>query len=652
MTPRLIRIAVTASIAAVLLALAPWAFAASEQGDAGDLRATAQNLGNEAVTTITGTYLSAADADMYRVCLTDGRSFSASTVGATTLDTQLFLLSEDGHGVYANDDWNSLKGSKLPANHDFSPQTGGVYYLAISSHNKDPHSLQGEIFQDQIDINPAIYPDYVVDANGFGGALPHVSWHGRESGQSGSYTITLTGVRVCPPPDTTAPTVDLRTPANGARVKQGADVVVDFSCADEGGSGLDSCVGSMPDGAKLDTSTLGDVSVTVTARDKAGNQTVVTNTVTVVDETAPAVTVDSPLNGGVYARGESVVADYSCADEAGGSGLASCAGPVADGGLVDTSTLGEKSFVVHAKDEAGNEGSATATYTVVDRTRPTIALTTPAAGGVYALGEQVSADYSCADEAGGSGIATCAGTVADGAQVDTASVGDKTFTVNATDAAGNPASTSVTYTVVDRTPPSVALSAPADGAVYVLGQRVLAAYTCADQAGGSGVATCEGPVANGAAIDTSTVGAHSFEVRTADNAGNADSRTVSYTVVYDFDGFFWPVQNPPKWTRWKAGAPVPVRFSLGGYNGPRPEAAGYPRSRPCGGGDGELVTRAAKKKPVFDYERRSGRYSLLWKTDRRWAGTCREFVLKLDDGSVHTARFQFTKRGPRDRGDE
>jgi hypothetical protein len=304
-------------------------------------------------------------------------------------------------------------------------------------------------------------------------------------------------------------------------------------------------------------------------RGTAGTYRIALTGTAACDTTAPTVTVDSPLNGGVYARGESVVADYSCADEPGGSGLASCAGPVADGGSVDTSTLGEKSFVVHAKDQAGNEGSATATYTVVDRT-----------------------------------------------------------------------------------PPTIALSAPADGAVYLLGQRVLAAYSCEDQAGGSGVATCEGPVATGAAIDTSTVGAHSFEVRTADNAGNAGSRSVSYSVVYDFHGFFSPVQNPPKWTRWKAGAPVPVRFSLGGYSGPSPEAAGYPRSRPCGGGVSELATRAAKKKPVFVYERRSGRYSLHWKTDRRWAGTCREFVLKLDDGSVHTARFQFTKRGPRDRGDE
>ena len=45
---------------------------------------------------------------------------------------------------------------------------------------------------------------------------------------------------------------------------------------------------------------------------------------------------------------------------------------------------------------------------------------------------------------------------------------------------------------------------------------------------------------------------------------------------------------------------------------------------------------------------------MLWKTERKWAGSCREFALKLDDGSVHTAEFEFTKRkrDKHDKGDK
>ena len=87
------------------------------------------------------------------------------------------------------------------------------------------------------------------------------------------------------------------------------------------------------------------------------------------------------------------------------------------------------------------------------------------------------------------------GSVADGAALDTGSLGEKTFTVNATDKAGNPASKSVSYSVVDRTAPSIAFTNPTDGAVYTLGQKVLAGYGCADEQNGSGVATCEGTAA-------------------------------------------------------------------------------------------------------------------------------------------------------------
>jgi hypothetical protein len=650
-TPGFIRTA-CAVIAVLSLTFAPGAFAADEIGDAGDLRVTANDMGDSAVTQINGSFTGATDSDVYRLCLSDGASFSASSVGQTfppNLDTQLFLFDSQGYGIYANDDAaGGIRGSTLPAQHRFSPSAGGEYFLAISQYNRDPQSSQGEIFQDN--FSHWLYPDGVLPANGFGGGETLSGWNGRAPGGEGTYRITLTGTASCVPPDTTPPTVDLRSPVDGSRVRQGAEVVVDFSCADEGSSGLDSCVGTPADGELLDTSELGDVSVTVTARDHAGNETVVTHTVTVVDETDPEVTIDTPQDGAVYARGEHVTADYSCADEPNGSGIEACVGDVPDGDELDTSTLGEHTFTVQATDRAGNPGSQTVNYRVVDRTAPGIVVTTPASGAVYGLGEHVAADYSCADEAGGSGLASCAGTVANGAAIDTSSVGEKTFTVEATDNAGNPASKSVKYTVVDQAPPSISVTSPTEGAVYALGQRVPAAYACEDQQGGSGVASCAGTVANGAPIDTDSFGQHTFEVTSSDNAGNRATKVVTYSVAYSFDGFLWPVKNPPKVNKWKAGVPVPIRFSLDGFRGPKPEADGYPRSTRCGGGDTEVIARAAKKKkkPMFTYVRGRDQYVMLWKTDKKWAGSCREFVLMLDDGSVHTAQFQFKKKHDRD----
>ena len=83
----------------------------------------------------------------------------------------------------------------------------------------------------------------------------------------------------------------------------------------------------------------------------------------------------------------------------------------------------------------------------------------------------------------------------------------------------------------DITPPTITITTPPDGATYTQGQSVLADYACADETDGSGLATCVGEVADGAALDTSTLGQHLFTVQATDNAGNPASSTHLYTVV-------------------------------------------------------------------------------------------------------------------------
>jgi len=168
------------------------------------------------------------------------------------------------------------------------------------------------------------------------------------------------------PRDEQAPTVDLRTPPEGAQYELDADVRADYSCADEGGSGLASCTGDVPDGDALDTSTPGAHAFTVVARDGAGHETTVTHGYSVTpDEQAPTVDLVTPQEGAQYDLGTDVRADYSCADE-GGSGLASCTGDVPDGDPLDTATAGKHQFTVLARDGAGNETTVTHSYTVAE----------------------------------------------------------------------------------------------------------------------------------------------------------------------------------------------------------------------------------------------------------------------------------------------
>jgi subtilase family serine protease len=77
--------------------------------------------------------------------------------------------------------------------------------------------------------------------------------------------------------------------------------------------------------------------------------------------------------------------------------------------------------------------------------------------------------------------------------------------------------------------PTATISSPGAGAIYTQTQKVLAAYSCASPTGGT--PTCSGPVPSGSAIDTSTVGPHSFTVTATDANATSTHQTVAYTVV-------------------------------------------------------------------------------------------------------------------------
>jgi hypothetical protein len=622
-----------------VLALAPGgAFAASEVGDTGELPASAQEVGPAGpLDSIEGTIAGSGDRDVYKVCLTGGKTFSATTTGGrASFDTQLFLLNADGRGAYANDD-SLAPQSTLPANNALTPDAAGVYYLAISAYNADPDNVGGMIFPDR--------GAGVQGPTGHGGDLPMASWTGVTFSSGGSYAIGLTGTKSCIPPDETAPAIDLRSPADGAQFELGQTVLADYSCTDEpGGSGVASCSGDAPNGLAIDTSSLGDKHFTVVALDKRGNRSERMVSYSVVDRTDPTVDLRTPPEGAEYVRGQQVEADFSC-DDTGGSGLILCGGDVSDGQPIDTSSLGEKSFSVTARDGSGNATTATHRYRVVDRTDPTVDLRTPANGASYERGAPVAADYSCGDEQGGSGVASCSGDVPSGQPLDTATLGHKSFSVTARDGAGNRHTETHEYTVVDGAGPSISLRSPADGAVYSLDDVVAADYDCADEDGGSGVASCNGTVADGAPVDTSDFGEHSFTVSSSDRAGNTSSKTVTYRVQFNFEGFFAPLVNRPRVNVVKAGSVVPITFSLDGNQGREVFATGYPRSvdMTCGShADLDGGTRVQSPGHTkLRYKPKRDLYIYLWKTDKRWEGDCRQFVLKLDDGSYHRADFRF-----------
>jgi hypothetical protein len=77
-----------------------------------------------------------------------------------------------------------------------------------------------------------------------------------------------------------------------------------------------------------------------------------TDTTVVVDTQAPEVNVIIPSDGASYTLGQSVLADWTATDAM--SGVASSSGTVPGGSVIDTSSVGIKTFEVTATDNAGN----------------------------------------------------------------------------------------------------------------------------------------------------------------------------------------------------------------------------------------------------------------------------------------------------------
>ena len=172
----------------------------------------------------------------------------------------------------------------------------------------------------------------------------------------------------------------------------------------------------------------------------------------------------------------------------------------------------------------------------------------------------------------------------------------------------------------DETPPTVTIVSPANGAVLTEGEGMLADYRCEDDPG-SGVASCAGPVPDGAIVPNG-LGAHVFTVTGKDNQGNSASATHRYVV---FDGISGPITNQ---SVFGAGRTLPIILDLGSLPQGPTFANGYPLVRRVDCASGEPIGTDAPA-DVQANANPNGRLQLLWRTNGNWAGTCRSLVVRL-----------------------
>jgi uncharacterized repeat protein (TIGR01451 family) len=379
---------------------------------------------------------------------------------------------------------------------------------------------------------------------------------------------------------------------------------------------------------------------TFKATDSAGNFSTAVQTITVIDATAPAITAPADQtfqcvsDVPAAAPSQATASDGSCAAptvtvaETNNGGAGSGSNP-----LVITRTY-------TATDAAGNTASDAQTITVADTTAPSLSVPADIVVGNDAgsCSAGVSFSVTASDNCGPANV-----------QLSHASgsvfpKGTTTVTATATDAAGNATVKTFTVTVNDTEAPTIGY--PAGGVTVHLplnspatSMAVSYAVTAADNCG------VQSLVVSPASGSVFPLGTTNVTATATDAAGNTTTRTFTVTVLYNFTGFFSPVVNVPTLNSVNAGRAVPVKFSLSGNKGLNVFAAGSPASQPVNCSStapiSDLEGTVTSGGSSLGYDAGSDQYNYVWKTEASWAGTCRAFVVTLNDGSTHTALFKF-----------
>jgi hypothetical protein len=324
---------------------------------------------------------------------------------------------------------------------------------------------------------------------------------------------------------------------------------------------------------------LGSQNVTITATDKAGNQTTATLAV-LYDPTNPTIAITFPSVSGSFVTKSSTIALQGTAGDdnsvqtvtwlnaaTGNSGPASGTGSWSVAAIALNPGLNPITAI--ATDIAGNIKTATINVSY-DTAAPTITVASPVASGTYiTAASNVSVSGTASDDIGIASVQWAnAATGINGTAIGTTSwsdpaigllAGDNLITVKVTDLVGNFTSASITVHC-DPTLPSIAITSPtSSGSWSTTVNQIALSGTSSDLPGGSPIPVDVSQVSwfnlttggSGTATLTPggwntvvplTQGTNSIQVTAYDAAGNFSSASI--TVVYDAAAPFVSITTP------------------------------------------------------------------------------------------------------------
>src|SRR5204862_365757 len=259
-----------------------------------------------------------------------------------------------------------------------------------------------------------------------------------------------------------------------------------------------------------------------------GNSASCTTTFTVTDNTPPTVSCPPASSASADANCQAAVPNVSASvsDNCSALSAITISQSPAAGTLVG---LGTHTIAGTATDAAGNSASCTTSFRVTDTTAPTVVC--PAVPSASADGNCQAAVPTVAASVSDNCSAASAITISQSPAAGTlVGLGTHTITVTATDAAGNSATCTSSFTGTATTAPTVVCpavpSASADGNCQAAVPTVAASVS--DNCSAAGAITIKQSPAAGTTL---VPGTHRITVTATDAEGNSASCTTSFRVT-------------------------------------------------------------------------------------------------------------------------
>ena len=393
----------------------------------------------------------------------------------------------------------------IPTNHPFAILNDGVSTITYSG---DANTQSTDV------VNGVTYDFYYGDVTitvtgDFGTLSVYCPYHGYMGGENIFVYDSQYAIQ-----DTTPPTVTILGD-NPATVEVGSTFNDPGATVyDQDGTSTYTTTGT------VDTNLVGTYTLTYTAVDNSGNQATATRTVSVVDTTAPVITLLGSSQVNVEVGSSYTDAGATATDNYDGD----LTSQVVVVNNVDVNTLGSYTVTYGVSDSSSNAASVvTRTVNVIDQTAPTITIlgdnpVTIEAGSTYTDAGATATDNYNND---------VTADITTASTVDSNTIGSYTVTYTVNDASGNQATAVRTVIVEDSTPPTITLIGSNPASVEVGNSYSDAGATATDAYDGDITSS----ITTTSNVNINTVGSYTVTYTVTDSSSNSATATRTVNVV-------------------------------------------------------------------------------------------------------------------------